>query len=73
MDGLIYVTSIAMLDSARRGAAESTGSCPGEMAAGSEIAATLAANVVHGLTGYRGGMVVFSLDAGLVRGDRPGC
>ena len=31
MDGLIYATSIVMLDSARR---KSTGSCPSEVAAG---------------------------------------
>ena len=43
MDGLIYVTSIVMLDSAR---AESTGSCPSEVAAGT---GALEANVAHGL------------------------
>ena len=45
MDGLIYATSIVMLDSAR----PNYQSCPSEVGAGTGIAATLAAAVVHDL------------------------
>ena len=45
MDGLIYATSIVMLDSAR----PNYQSCPSEVGAGTGIAATLAAAAVHNL------------------------